>query len=59
MTDTADDAREPERPEAAGGDYEYDEAHGGGDDGPGVPAALADEARRMRDLSGVERPAPR
>ncbi|MEU4161191.1 hypothetical protein [Actinoplanes sp. NPDC026670] len=61
MTDTADDARdEVERAEAAaGGDYEYDEAHGGGDDGPGVPAALADEARRMRDLSGSGRPGPR
>jgi hypothetical protein len=53
MTDTPDDARErePESAEAAGGDYEYDEAHGGGDEGPGVPAALEDEARRMKDLS--------
>jgi hypothetical protein len=53
MTDTADDdARDDERAEAtAGGDYEYDEAHGGGDTGPGVPAALEDEARRMKDLN--------
>jgi hypothetical protein len=51
MTDTPDDAREPESAEAAGGDYEYDEAHGGGDEGPGVPAALEDEARRMKDLN--------
>jgi hypothetical protein len=52
MTDAADDDREAEHAEAAGGgDYEYDEAHGGGDTGPGVPAALEEEARRLRDLS--------
>ncbi len=51
MTDTPDDAHQPESAETAGGDYEYDEAHGVGDEGPGVPAALEDEARRMKDLS--------
>ncbi|MEU8658075.1 hypothetical protein [Actinoplanes philippinensis] len=47
MTDAADDPREDERAD----DYEYDEAHGGDDTGPGVPAALQDEAQRMKDLS--------
>ncbi|WP_433790352.1 hypothetical protein [Actinoplanes sp. CA-252034] len=47
MTDAADEPREDER----GDDYEYDEAHGAGDTGPDVPAALEDEAQRMRDLS--------
>ncbi|SDS16840.1 hypothetical protein [Actinoplanes derwentensis] len=46
MTDTVD---EPE--DNTGGDYEYDEAHGGNDDGPDVPAALLQEAARHREMS--------
>ncbi|GAA4971707.1 hypothetical protein [Actinoplanes utahensis] len=51
MTDTADDDGRAGDPETPAGDYEYDEAHGGGDDGPDVPAALRDEARRRLDLN--------
>jgi hypothetical protein len=55
MTDTPENARsladddEPDR--GSSGDYEYDEAHGGGDAGPGVPAAVEEEARRRLDLN--------
>ncbi|MDI6100177.1 hypothetical protein QLQ12_16355 [Actinoplanes sp. NEAU-A12] len=51
MTDTTDDDARDELNDATGGDYEYDEAHGGGDTGPDVPAALQEEARRRVDLS--------
>jgi len=56
MTDAADSDTADERgrvgdPETTAGDYEYDEAHGGGDTGPDVPAALQEEARRHRDLN--------
>lgn len=47
MTDTTDD----ERDETVEGDYEYDEAHGGNDAGPDVPAALQEEAQRRLTLS--------
>jgi hypothetical protein len=50
MTDkTDDDARD--ETDTTGGDYEYDEAHGGGDTGPDVPAALEEEARRRVELN--------
>lgn len=51
MTDTTDDDARQALDEEPGGDYEYDEAHGGGDTGPDVPAALLEEARRRVDLS--------
>lgn len=47
MTDTADEADQTN----AGGDFEYDQAHGGNDDGPDVPAALRQEAARHLALS--------
>ncbi|GAA0476042.1 hypothetical protein Aca07nite_78750 [Actinoplanes capillaceus] len=56
MTDTPDEQRTDE-PEEPSGDYEYDEAHGGGDSGPDVPAALREEAQQRVSLAG--RTAPR
>ncbi|MBB3094980.1 hypothetical protein FHR83_002643 [Actinoplanes campanulatus] len=56
MTETPDEQRTDE-PEEPSGDYEYDEAHGGGDSGPDVPAALREEAQRRVSLAG--RTAPR
>ncbi|MEU4623817.1 hypothetical protein AB0G04_28075 [Actinoplanes sp. NPDC023801] len=51
MTDTPENAREDEPDSTSGGDYEYDEAHGGGDAAPDVPAAVEEEAQRHRDLN--------
>jgi hypothetical protein len=51
MTDTPENARDDEPDTTTGGDYEYDEAHGGGDSGPAVPAAVEEEARRHLDLN--------
>ena len=51
MTDTADDHDRAGEPETTAGDYEYDEAHGGGDTGPDVPAAVQEEARRRLELN--------
>ncbi|PRX21068.1 hypothetical protein [Actinoplanes italicus] len=57
MTDSPESIRDDERDsasgdyEASGGDYEYDEAHGGGDSGPDVPAGVEEEARRHLDLN--------
>ncbi|GAA1619835.1 hypothetical protein [Actinoplanes couchii] len=48
MTDTEDEPAE----NTTGGDYEYDEAHGGNDDGPDVPAALQEEAADLIRLAG-------
>ena len=49
MTDTTDHSEQPG--DVTADDYEYDEAHGGGDTGQGVPAALKEEAQQRRDLS--------
>ncbi|HWS33836.1 MAG TPA: hypothetical protein VN408_13985 [Actinoplanes sp.] len=47
MTDIVDEPDEKN----TGGDFEYDEAHGGNDDGPDIPAALQEEAARHLALS--------
>ncbi|MEV0897442.1 hypothetical protein [Actinoplanes sp. NPDC049802] len=55
MTDTPDE-QQTDDPVEQTGDYEYDEAHGGGDTGPDVPAALREEAARRVSSAGRAEP---